>query len=711
MSKPISSIVRVITLLLVSVSLASAQSPAWRALPNAPVTHNRMDDVHFINPSMGWMVSNPACGGGCDGYTGVWHTSDGGASWVLQFKAAEYLRSVGFLDSLRGFVGTVFNDNQVLYRTNDGGKSWALVSNLPPSPPLGVCGISVVNDSVMFASGRFYGPPRALKTTNRGLTWTAMDLSAHAGALVDCYFKSKDSGFVVGSTDGNYVNGMARVLFTSDGGTTWATRYAGTRVGELCWKIQFLTPTIAYVSIEKFSSGTTYYLKSTDAGVTWNDQVFQNFEYDVQGIGFASDSLGWLGGWGGDTYETSDGGSSWHLAGFGYILNRFRFLNPSLAYAVGQTVFKYSIDSVEALWKTQSSGTFQSLAGVSFVNANTGTAVGDNGTILRTTDGGLNWTGQTSGTGAHLRAVSFIDANTGTAVGTGGTILRTTNGGSSWASQISGTFQDLHCVAFTSALVGSAAGNAGTILRTTDGGLNWTPQTSGTGDPLYAMSFVDASTGTAVGGVGIILRTTNGGATWSPQASGTSFDLRGVSFTHSDTGTAVGLNGTILRTTNGGVAWSAQSSLLSDEILAVSFKNSAVGLAVGRFGIILRTTDGGANWNAYSSGTFLLFRGVDFADGQTASIVGPDGTILRATGLGSCSQAIVSGDVNASGQITSADVINLVNYTFKSGPPPLPIAEAGDVNCDHTLTSADIIRLVNYVFKSGAEPCDVCALP
>ena len=66
---------------------------------------------------------------------------------------------------------------------------------------------------------------------------------------------------------------------------------------------------------------------------------------------------------------------------------------------------------------------------VSFTDANNGTAVGYNGTILRTTNGGTNWTSQSSGTTNCLNGVSFTDANNGTAVGGYGTILRTTNGG------------------------------------------------------------------------------------------------------------------------------------------------------------------------------------------------------------------------------------------------------------------------------------------
>jgi len=72
---------------------------------------------------------------------------------------------------------------------------------------------------------------------------------------------------------------------------------------------------------------------------------------------------------------------------------------------------------------------------------------------------------------------------------------------------------------------------------------------------------------------------------------------------------------------------------------------------------------------------------------------------------------VLTGDVNIDGSIASDDIIWLVNFTFKSGLPPLPILEAGDADCTGGVTSADIIYLVNHVFKSGAEPCDVCAVP
>ena len=88
-------------------------------------------------------------------------------------------------------------------------------------------------------------------------------------------------------------------------------------------------------------------------------------------------------------------------------------------------------------WFSQISGTATRLYGISFTDANTGTAVGENGRILRTTNGGTNWTLQTSGITTNLFSVSFTDANTGTAVGENGRIHRTINGGVTFVNQVS----------------------------------------------------------------------------------------------------------------------------------------------------------------------------------------------------------------------------------------------------------------------------------
>ena len=75
--------------------------------------------------------------------------------------------------------------------------------------------------------------------------------------------------------------------------------------------------------------------------------------------------------------------------------------------------------------------------------------------------------------GNTLNSIRFINNNTGWAVGNTGTILKTTDAGTSWLRISSGTFNNLQSVFFVDSISGWVAGDNGTILRTTDGGLNW----------------------------------------------------------------------------------------------------------------------------------------------------------------------------------------------------------------------------------------------
>src|ERR1041384_332137 len=84
---------------------------------------------------------------------------------------------------------------------------------------------------------------------------------------------------------------------------------------------------------------------------------------------------------------------------------------------------------------------------------------------MKPTNGGVIWTPQTSGPPNNLRRVSFVDSNTGWAVGASGTILMTTDGGGTWRDETSGVRVELRRVFFVDANTGYAVGRAGTILK------------------------------------------------------------------------------------------------------------------------------------------------------------------------------------------------------------------------------------------------------
>jgi hypothetical protein len=65
----------------------------------------------------------------------------------------------------------------------------------------------------------------------------------------------------------------------------------------------------------------------------------------------------------------------------------------------------------------------------------------------------------------------------------------------------------------------------------------------------------------------------------------------------------------------------------------------------------------------------------------------------------------VNGDANGDGNVTSSDVVFLINYLFREGTAPDPLA-AGDANGDSQINSADIVYLINYLFHGGPPPTD-----
>jgi photosystem II stability/assembly factor-like uncharacterized protein len=320
---------------------------------------------------------------------------------------------------------------------------------------------------------------------------------------------------------------------------------------------------------------------------------------------------------------------------------------------------------------------------VYFIDANIGTAVGEYGTIIKTTNGGNNWYVQSTGKNYELKGVYFTDANNGTAVGFDndgygsnpfvGVILRTTNGGDNWIMQSSGVACMLNGVFFTDKNNGTVIGGGtdfgggfGTILRTTDGGEHWFSQLCDTTTIAFRdVYFTDVNTGTVVGEgfwngalqqyENKILRTKDGGKNWTNQNSGVTTPLHSVFFNDANVGWIVGGDGyaneggVILRTIDGGSSWISQSiDVTTNGLYDICFTDTNTGTAVGSVWkdslntgwtevIILRTIDGGKNWVKQPSGIKGRFSKLSFTDANTGTIVGPSesypyiGNILRTT--------------------------------------------------------------------------------
>ncbi len=83
----------------------------------------------------------------------------------------------------------------------------------------------------------------------------------------------------------------------------------------------------------------------------------------------------------------------------------------------------------------------------------------------------------------------------------------------------------------------------------------------------------------------------------------------------------------------------------------------------------------------------------------------PDQTDTDGDGIGDACCCIVRGDALHDNELILVnDLVYLVNYVFKSGPPPA-CPEEGDALADNGLILVnDLVYLVNHVFKSGPPP-------
>lgn len=332
-------------------------APAWRPT-NAPLASSRTDDIWFLDARRGWAVN---------GNGQILHTEDGFDTWEEQHHAAGvYFRCIGFASATRGWVGTL-TPGRRLYQTSDGGTTWTLVNDLPALAPSAVCGLSVVDADVAYASGTNYPdrPARMMRTVDGGASWQAWDMSEHAALLVDTHFTDADHGWVVGGRADVAAptrdDVQAVVLRSEDGGATWVDTLAPLRaelpLGEWGWKIQFLDERVGYVALESFRRAAV--LKSTDGGSTWAriEVRDQQGNANLEGVGFLDENTGWVGGWGsanfqaGSSSATTDGGATWTDANeIGRFINRFRFFHDpvTVGYASGRTVYRYSADPVPA---------------------------------------------------------------------------------------------------------------------------------------------------------------------------------------------------------------------------------------------------------------------------------------------------------------------------------------------------------------------------
>nr|MBA3971230.1 hypothetical protein [Bacteroidota bacterium] len=165
---------------------------------SSPVSSD-LNSVCFISSSEGFI-------GGVNGK--IYRTNDGGNSWasISMSSSAININKVLFQNSLKGLVAT----NAGIYLTIDGGVTWS--NQLPEY----ISDLNFVTSNIGYAIGvgSFSVPAKIYKTFDGGTSWTQCNSTLLYSNLHAVSFVNQDTGYIAGDN--------AKFFETTDGGSSWS---------------------------------------------------------------------------------------------------------------------------------------------------------------------------------------------------------------------------------------------------------------------------------------------------------------------------------------------------------------------------------------------------------------------------------------------------------------------------------------------------------
>jgi photosystem II stability/assembly factor-like uncharacterized protein len=292
------------------------------------------------------------------------------------------------------------------------------------------------------------------------------------------------------------------------------------------------------------------------------------------------------------------------------------------------------------------------LRAVVFLDANEGWAVGDEGAVWHSIDGGKHWERQPTGVRASLRAVHFLNPFTGWVVGreelpygggSVGVVLVTRDGGLKWQRISINTLPGLNCVRFFDDKFGIVAGDGSEqfptgVFTTSDGGRSWKALPGPRCPSWQAADFHHDAQHGALAGSWSRLATVHQGALGAADVDtlgGRS--LFGLQLMDKQA-VAAGQGGLVLVSAGtAGVRWGFADLQLPTEVLAsldfqaVHSRGDDVWIAGRPGSVILHSPDRGRTWKISKTGQALPLNGIYFLNDKQGWAVGELGTVLATT--------------------------------------------------------------------------------
>ncbi|MBM4166827.1 MAG: T9SS type A sorting domain-containing protein [Ignavibacteria bacterium] len=519
--------------------------------------------------------------------------------------------------------------NNYIGKTTDGGATWQNIT--PTALTVRPRALDFINENVGFI-GCYYG--KIIKTTDGGVTWDTIYTSGYSGTIYDIVFINNDIGFACGS------NSNGTVLKTADGGNTWTIVYnttTNTRYG------------IDFFSMDDIivcgSSGSV--IKTTDGGVSWTSRTASTSTlYDID---VTSSDVVWVINSTEAIYKSVDRGETFSLVldNGSSAFYAMHFFDETYGAIVGTngTMYYTKNGGVNFDTVTIENFTGQVMRSVYMKSATDIQALGDQGIIIRSTDGCETW--KYVENGYILYGVDFLDENFGIAVGNRGYIIKTTDGGTTWKDimTIQSTI-NLYDVKVFDTQTYYICGGTGLLYITEDGGETFTkrplPVVSGNSKTLH---FFNRNEGYCAGEMGYIYYTMDAGETWTSQFyfGASSNNIEDVFFLNDTTGFAIGERGKFVKTSNR-MTWDSSGidGPNINTLWEMDFLDESIGYITSTRGCIYKTTDGGASWALQNDTSRLAAVDVfdlDVLDELHGYAVGENGRIFKITSINTWAEA------------------------------------------------------------------------
>jgi photosystem II stability/assembly factor-like uncharacterized protein len=226
-------------------------------------------------------------------------------------------------------------------------------------------------------------------------------------------------------------------------------------------------------------------LKSSNGGETWMPQE-SGIDYTLSSIHFVDQQNGWAVGDEGSIIHTADGGKTWEKqkSPVPFFLMDVYFETTLKGWIVTERTHILFTDDGGKTWSVQFTDEDFILKAISFAGPLHGWAVGEYGYIFHTRNGGGTWekqagyfdisesTGEVEG-GTFLFDVLAVDPQTAWAVGIDGYVIKTENGGETWQEvETGGPKTQLFCIESDKKNRIMIGGN-GVFLSSGDNGHSW----------------------------------------------------------------------------------------------------------------------------------------------------------------------------------------------------------------------------------------------